>query len=209
MHYLDMPSVEEVGNLNLVRSQASISIYLATTPISRETEHTRVTLSNLIKKAIKQLETAGIEKRRIQLLQQQFDDLFIDLINGRMKNKHLDSFMYKVTDLGGAIFSTLIAIAFIAFGTKDIKYLGIEFLIVLGISQVIVQGLKKVLSRERPYKILEHLHTFGIELRDYSFPSGHTTASFSLATTLAVNLPKLAVIVLFLALIIGMSRILY
>lgn len=31
MYYLDLPSVEEVGNLNLVRSDASISIYLATT----------------------------------------------------------------------------------------------------------------------------------------------------------------------------------
>ncbi len=78
MYYLDLPSVEEVGNLNLIRSDASISIYLATTPISRETEQTRVTLNNLIKKAIKQLEAAGIEKPRIQLLQQQFDDLLTD-----------------------------------------------------------------------------------------------------------------------------------
>lgn len=78
MYYLDMPSVEEVGNLNLLRSDASISIYLATTPISRETEQTRVTLNNLIKQAIKQLEVAGIEKRRIQQLQQQFDDLLAD-----------------------------------------------------------------------------------------------------------------------------------
>ena len=89
----------------------------------------------------------------------QFDDLFIDLINGKMKNKHLDSFMYKVTDLGGAIFSTLIALVFIAFGSKNIKYIGIECMIVLGISQVIVQGLKKILSRERPYKIIEQLNT--------------------------------------------------
>lgn len=78
MYYLDLPSVEEVGNLNLVRSDASISIYLATTPISRETEQTRITLNNLIKKAIKQLEALGTEKPRIQLLQQQFDDLLAD-----------------------------------------------------------------------------------------------------------------------------------
>ena len=78
MYYLDLPSIEEVGNLNLVRSDASISIYLATTPISRETEHTRVTLNNLIKKALKKLEAAGLEKPRIQLLQQQFDDLLAD-----------------------------------------------------------------------------------------------------------------------------------
>lgn len=78
MYYLDLPSVEEVGNLNLVRSDASISIYLATTPISRETEQTRVTLTNLIKQAIKKLEAQGVEKSRIQLLQQRFDDLLAD-----------------------------------------------------------------------------------------------------------------------------------
>lgn len=78
MYYLDLPSVEEVGNLNLVRSDASISIYLATTPISRETEQTRVTLNNLIKQAIKQLEANGLGKSRILLLQQQFDDLLAD-----------------------------------------------------------------------------------------------------------------------------------
>ncbi|MGO4998626.1 baeRF11 domain-containing protein [Oceanisphaera sp. W20_SRM_FM3] len=78
MYYLDLPSVEEVGNLNLVRSDASISIYLATTPISRETDQTRVTLANLIKKAIKKLEAQGVEKSRILLLQQRFDDLLAD-----------------------------------------------------------------------------------------------------------------------------------
>lgn len=137
----------------------------------------------------------------------QFDDLFIDLINGRMKNKHLDTFMYRVTDLGGAIFSTLIALVFILFGSKNIKYLGIECIFVLGISQIVVQGLKKILSRERPYKIIEQLNTFGIDLSDYSFPSGHTTASFSIASTLALNIPRISIIVFFLALIIGISRI--
>ncbi|ART79003.1 baeRF11 domain-containing protein [Oceanisphaera avium] len=78
MYYLDLPSVEEIGNLNLVRSDASVSIYLATTPLSRETEQSRVTLNNLVKAAVKQLTAAGIDKARIQLLQQQFDELLAD-----------------------------------------------------------------------------------------------------------------------------------
>lgn len=78
MYYLDLPSVEEVGNLNLVRSPASVSIYLATTPLSRETEQSRVTLNNLVKNAVKQLTEAGVEKAKIQSLQQQFDDLMAD-----------------------------------------------------------------------------------------------------------------------------------
>ncbi len=136
-----------------------------------------------------------------------FDDLFINLINDKMKNKYLDIFMYKVTDLGGAIFSSLFALTLLIFGNSKIKLIAIEALIVLTISQIIVQVVKKLLGRERPYVIIEKLNTFGIDLSDYSFPSGHTTASFSIATTLALNLPALTSIVFIMATIIAMSRI--
>jgi len=136
-----------------------------------------------------------------------FDDFFIHLINSKIKNKYLDKIMFRVTDLGGAIFTSIFAMGLLIFGNKEIKMIGLEAIFALSFGQIFVQSLKRLMSRERPYKIIKQLHTFGIELRDYSFPSGHTTASFSLATTLAVNLPKLAVIVLLLALVIGMSRI--
>lgn len=136
-----------------------------------------------------------------------FDDLFIDLINEKMKNKYLDIFMYKVTDLGGAIFSTLFSLVLLIFGNSKVKLIAIEALVILFISQIIVQSLKKILGRERPYVIIEKLNTFGIDLSDYSFPSGHTTASFSIATTLALNIPILTVYVFIIASIIGISRI--
>lgn len=78
MYYVDMPSTEEIGDLNLVRSNACVSIYLPTTPISRETEQSRINLGNLVKKAVAQLETAGLEKKSIASLQEQFADLLAD-----------------------------------------------------------------------------------------------------------------------------------
>ncbi len=78
MYYVDMPSTEEIGDLNLVRSNACISIYLPTTPVSRETEQSRINLGNLVKKAVAQLEVAGVDKKRIASLQEQFADLLID-----------------------------------------------------------------------------------------------------------------------------------
>ncbi|HKM37495.1 MAG TPA: hypothetical protein VJY83_07665 [Thiopseudomonas sp.] len=78
MYYVDMPSAEEIGDLNLVRSDACISIYLPTTPVSRETEQSRINLGNLVKKAVAQLEAAGLDKKRIASLQEQFADLLID-----------------------------------------------------------------------------------------------------------------------------------
>ncbi len=136
-----------------------------------------------------------------------FDDYFIHLINAKIKNKFLDRLMYRITDLGGAVFTSIFALGLVLIGNSRVKLIGIEAILALFFGQIFVQSLKKLMSRERPYKILEHLHTFGIEMRDYSFPSGHTTASFSLATTIALNMPKTAIFVLVLAFIIGMSRV--
>lgn len=94
-----------------------------------------------------------------------------------------------------------------AFGDSAIRLIGIEALVVLGISQIIVQGLKIGLGRERPYNMLNHLNTFGISLKDYSFPSGHTTASFSIATILVLNIPEVWPFAYLFAIIIGISRI--
>lgn len=136
-----------------------------------------------------------------------FDDYFIHLINAKIKNKFLDRLMYRITDLGGAVFTSIFALGLVLIGNSRVKLIGIEAILALFFGQIFVQSLKKLMSRERPYKILEHLHTFGIEMRDYSFPSGHTTASFSLATTIALNMPKTAIFVLVLAFTIGMSRV--
>ncbi len=148
-----------------------------------------------------------IKKLNIGSKLKSFDDYFIQLINARIKNRYLDIFFYRATDLGGAVFISIFTLSLVLFGSRENKIIGVEALIALTISQIIVHSLKKLLSRQRPYKIIEQLNTFGIDLSDYSFPSGHTTASFSLATSLALNLPKFAVIVFFLALIIAISRI--
>lgn len=78
MYYLDMPSAEDIGDLNLVRADACISIYLPTTPVSRDIEKSRINLGNLVKKAVAQLEAAGLDKKRIVSLQEQFANLLDD-----------------------------------------------------------------------------------------------------------------------------------
>lgn len=138
---------------------------------------------------------------------ERFDNFFIELINNKIKNRYLDKLMYRITDLGGAIFSTLFSLVLVAFGDSHIRLIGLESLVVLGISQIIVQSLKIGLSRERPYNRFDHLNTFGISMKDYSFPSGHTSASFSIATTLSLNIPGIWSITYLFAIIIGISRI--
>src|SRR5690625_7088843 len=53
-------------------------MYLPTTPVSRETEASRIALGNLVKKAIAQLEAESFDKRRIWPLKEQFDSLLAD-----------------------------------------------------------------------------------------------------------------------------------
>ncbi len=78
MYYIDLPSPEEIGALNLTRSDACVSIYLPTTPKTQQAEISRIALGNLLKQAVTQLEQADFDKRRIISLREQFDDLLED-----------------------------------------------------------------------------------------------------------------------------------
>lgn len=135
-----------------------------------------------------------------------FDKRLLHWFNETIKCKSLDKFMYGVTNIGGAVFTTSFLLALVAFGKSKLRVIGLEALVSLSISQIFVQIFKKLLERERPYKILENINTFGINLKDYSFPSGHTTASFSIATTLALNIHQIAIPILIVAAIVGISR---
>lgn len=78
MLYVDTPTFREFGELNLVRSDACVSIYFQTTPVTQEIAASRINLGNLVKEAICQLEAAGTDKRRLWPLQEQFDGLIAD-----------------------------------------------------------------------------------------------------------------------------------
>lgn len=58
----------------------------------------------------------------------------------------------------------------------------------------ITYGMKNVVNRKRPYKALTDVHTVGSTERSASFPSGHTSSAFTVATMLSLNYPKWYVI---------------
>lgn len=73
MLYVDIPTRSEIAALNGARSDACVSIYLKTTPLTQETGTSRIELGNLVRQAREQLETAGFDKRRLAALQEQID----------------------------------------------------------------------------------------------------------------------------------------
>jgi len=136
-----------------------------------------------------------------------FDNKLIKLINDDMKSKFMDKFMLFITNLGSALFICISILSLIVFGNEKARDIGIQGAVTLAISQTITYSLKTLLGRERPYNKLKNLNTFNIILKDYSFPSGHSSASFSIATIIALNMPVLSIFVFALALMVGISRI--
>lgn len=78
MLYVDIPSKRDLEALAKVRSDACVSLYLATTPQTQHIEKSRINLSNQVRAAIAQLQAAGLDKRRLALLQEKLDDLLDD-----------------------------------------------------------------------------------------------------------------------------------
>ena len=68
--------------------------------------------------------------------------------------------------------------------------------------------LKNVIARPRPYEMVEGLIPLVERLSDYSFPSGHTGASFAAAFAIIKSrLPYLRIPALILAIMIAFSRL--
>ncbi|MFA9558341.1 phosphatase PAP2 family protein [Evansella sp. AB-rgal1] len=127
-------------------------------------------------------------------------------VNQQLKCRVLDYLLPKITHLGGAtatIGSLVIIITL--FGT-EIRSRAILALVSLAISHIFVHFIKKAYCRQRPYMRLTNVHLGSNPLKDYSFPSGHTTAAFSIAIMFALFSSLLAFILLPIAFLVGLSR---
>ena len=76
MLHLDIPTTEEFRQLAQRRADACVSIYLATTPLTQDSGAARIELGNMLRAANEQL--AGLDKRRMSLLQEHIHDLMDD-----------------------------------------------------------------------------------------------------------------------------------
>lgn len=78
MLHVDIPTRPEFNVLSALRADACVSVYLETTPLSQESDASRIALKNLARQAREQLESTGFDKRRLAALMEEFDDLFDD-----------------------------------------------------------------------------------------------------------------------------------
>ena len=145
-------------------------------------------------------------------LAESFDLPILEWIAANLKCGFLDAVMPLITLLGDAgIFWILCSVVMILIPKtrKTGLSMGISLLIGLLVCNV---TLKPLVGRIRPYDYqMQHFQKEIIllveGLHDYSFPSGHTIASFEAATALLIGNKKLGIPALILAVLIAFSRL--
>ena len=145
-------------------------------------------------------------------LAESFDLPILDWIAGNLQCAFLDFIMPLITLLGDAgIFWIAMAVVMLFFPKyrKIGLSMGISLLIGLLLCNV---TLKPLVGRIRPYDY--QLENFGVQIKllieaqhDFSFPSGHTIASFEAATALMIRNRKLGIPAMVLAVLIAFSRL--
>ncbi|MNO35149.1 putative undecaprenyl-diphosphatase YbjG [compost metagenome] len=128
-------------------------------------------------------------------------------INGRLHRSSLNFWLYHLTHLGGAWFTILFSMFMWYFTPQPWSRTGLQAGVTLALSHIPVAIAKKAYPRLRPYLTLPGTNTFPNPLTDHSFPSGHTTAIFSITVPFMITQPLLTMILLPVALLVAMSRI--
>ncbi|HZK28408.1 MAG TPA: phosphatase PAP2 family protein [Thermoclostridium sp.] len=127
--------------------------------------------------------------------------------NKSLKNPVTDRLMPLLTKFGGSVWSITITIILLINRTPFWHNVGIYLGASLFASNLIVHLFKKVLPRPRPYLALNNVVTGSKLYKDASFPSGHSTASFCIATVFSKVIPSLSLVFFIVAVLVAISRV--
>ena len=141
-----------------------------------------------------------------------FDLPILDWIQAHLQSGFLDTVMPIITVFGDAGIFWMICATLLLFTRKHRRTgLGVWFALAIGLV-VCNLILKPAVGHIRPYDFQEEHFKIVIDLlidkqHDFSFPSGHTIASFEAATVLLLNSPTLGIPAMILAVLIAFSRL--
>lgn len=115
--------------------------------------------------------------------------------NHAFQNPVLDSVMPVFTHFGGFRFLVLVLIALVLYARisrrETLKKVAIITLIAFLFSDLITFALKHFIHEARPFMVLDNVHLLITEDDLNSFPSGHTTSTIAVVTTLILNMKEL------------------
>lgn len=135
------------------------------------------------------------------------DNYILDFIQRVFRCDVLDFLMPYITLLGeNGILWVILGIVLVFF--KKTRPMGISILISLLIGLVVCNiTLKPLVARVRPYDANGFEGLLIKPLSDYSFPSGHTFASFEMAVCVYMFHRRYGILALIVAALIGFSRL--
>ena len=140
-------------------------------------------------------------------LAEHFDLPILDWMAEHLHCGFLDAVMPVITVLGNAgIF--WIALAVVLIFIPKTRKIGISMGAALLIGLLLCNlTLKPLIQRPRPYVFFEHISMYLTDGEsDFSFPSGHTIASFEAAMAILLRKKKLGIPATILAILIAFSR---
>ena len=146
------------------------------------------------------------------VLAESFDLPILNWIMANLWCGFLDVTMPVITLLGDAgIFWIACSVVLLLIPKYRKIGLGMGVALIMGLLLCNVT-LKPLCQRIRPYDYMAQVYNQTIPLlveglHDYSFPSGHTIASFEAATVLLINNKKMGIPAMILAVLIAFSRL--
>lgn len=128
-------------------------------------------------------------------------------IQENVRMSWLDPVMHGITSLGnhGSVWIVLVLLLIIL---PRFRFCGLVSGVSLMTCSLLTNRVLKLLfDRPRPYEVTKGLDVIGKIYKDPSFPSGHTSAAFSVGVVCLILLPrKYGVPVFVLAVLMGISR---
>jgi membrane-associated phospholipid phosphatase len=138
---------------------------------------------------------------------QRWDSRVFLLFNRRGYPKWLDYFMWLFTQLGSMLIAFGVAFLFFLLGYR---YLVIEIILGTLTLWLLVETIKALAERERPFLTFEDTRIIGWREKGASFPSGHTSQIFFLIALLLLRFSPgigISLALYTVAAIVGFTRI--
>lgn len=136
------------------------------------------------------------------------DSRILLFLQERIRNPVLTPILTGITMLGnaGAIWIGITIVLCIFKKTRRIGIICVCSIVISFLINNLI--LKNLVGRIRPYEVITGLQLLVAKPIDASFPSGHTSSSFSVAWVLLRNMPKrYGILFVVLAAVIGFSRL--
>ena len=109
------------------------------------------------------------------------------LINNSLSNNILNTIIPYFTNLGSIVVLSLLCALLYLIGGKKGKKVALMGLMGLALTSMVVLIVKPLVAEPRPFLVLAHVNLLVKETGIYSFPSGHSSLIFTIATILGLN----------------------